>query len=84
VLPFIPDRPAALQEMARVVKPGGAVAVAVWQSTDRVEPFIVYRDALRANDVPEPFPGAYDSTGMTMAVEEVEDAFTTAGLGTSR
>lgn len=79
-LPFIPDRPAALKEMARVVKPGGVVGVAVWQSTDRVEPFIVYGDALAANGVPEPFPGAYDSTNMTMAVEEVEGAFRAAGL----
>lgn len=79
-LPFIPDRPLALQEMARVLKPGGVAGAAVWQLSDRVEPFIVYGDALRVNGVPEPFPSAYDSTGLTMAVEEVEDAFRAAGL----
>ncbi len=80
-LPFFGDRPAALKEMTRVLKPGGVVGVSVWQLTDRVEPFIVYGEALEANGVPEPFPGAYDSTSLTMAPDEIEGPLRAAGLG---
>jgi SAM-dependent methyltransferase len=79
-LQFFSDRPKAVREMARVLRPGGVVGVAVWQSTARVEPLIVYGDALRANGVPEPFPGAYDTTLFSMTFEEVGDALKMAGL----
>lgn len=79
-LPFIPDRRAALQEMGRVLTPGGVAGVAVWRFTNRVEPFIVYGEALQANGVPEPFPNSYDSAGLTMTLDEVEDAFKAGGF----
>ncbi len=38
-LQFFPDRPAALKEMARVLAPGGRLAISVWRSIDRC-PFL--------------------------------------------
>ncbi|MGH8980187.1 MAG: class I SAM-dependent methyltransferase [Acidimicrobiales bacterium] len=79
-LPFVPDRAGALKEMARVLRPGGMAGVAVWQLSDRVEPFAVYAEALEACGVPEPFPHAYDTSVFTMAAEEVGEVFGAAGF----
>jgi SAM-dependent methyltransferase len=79
-LPFIPDRTAAAREMFRVLRRDGKVGIAVWLSTPRLEPFIIYGDALRAHDVPEPFPGAYDSSILGMTTAEVESALDAAGF----
>ena len=38
-LMFFPDRPAALQEMLRVLVPGGRIAVAVWDSLEKSEAY---------------------------------------------
>lgn len=79
-LPFISDRPAAMAEMRRVLRPGGKAGVAVWLSDPRIEPFIVYGDALREQGVPEPFNNAYDSTALTMPVQEVRGLLEASGL----
>ena len=47
-LQFFPDRPAALREMRRVLKPNGRIAVAVWTEIERNEIFAAYHAALRA------------------------------------
>ncbi|MGH9169447.1 MAG: class I SAM-dependent methyltransferase [Acidimicrobiales bacterium] len=77
---FIPDRRAAAVEMHRVLRQGGKVGIAVWLSSRRVEPFIVYGEALQAHGLPEPFAGAYDSSMLSMSAEEIEEALASAGF----
>ena len=47
-LQFFPDRPAALREMRRVLKPDGRAAIAVWAELDRNQIFAGFHAALRA------------------------------------
>jgi len=46
VLQFFPDRPAALAEMRRAIRPGGRVALAVWAELDRSGVFAALHAAL--------------------------------------
>lgn len=45
---FFRDQPAAVAEFLRVLRPGGVVAIAVWTSGARLDPFDAYAEALRA------------------------------------
>jgi ubiquinone/menaquinone biosynthesis C-methylase UbiE len=47
-LQFFPDRAGALQEMRRVLKPTGGVAIAVWAELERNRIFAAFHAALRA------------------------------------
>src|SRR5260370_11496423 len=47
-LQFFPDRPGALREMHRVLKPNARAAIAVWTQIERNQIFAAYHAALRA------------------------------------
>ena len=50
VLNFVPDQPRAAAEMARVVRPGGEVALYVWDYADKMELMRRFWDAAIALD----------------------------------
>jgi ubiquinone/menaquinone biosynthesis C-methylase UbiE len=52
-LQFFPDRPGALREMRRVLKPNGRAAIAVWAQLERNQIFAAFHAALRATVPPE-------------------------------
>ncbi len=63
VINFVPDRPGAVAEMRRVVRPGGLVAGYVWDFAADRSPSWPMRLALRAIGADDPpVPGTADST----------------------
>jgi ubiquinone/menaquinone biosynthesis C-methylase UbiE len=76
---FLADRLAAAQTMKRVLRSSGRIAVAVWMSGPRLEPFDVYGAVLEQYGLPEPFPRAY-AYDFSMSPGELADVLTTAGF----
>jgi SAM-dependent methyltransferase len=77
-LQFMSDRNAAITEMLRVLRPGGALGIAVWSDEAPPEPFATYARILQDHGVPEPYPNAYDTSNVTMSEDEIERLLTTA------
>jgi ubiquinone/menaquinone biosynthesis C-methylase UbiE len=76
VINFIPDRPQALKEMARVTRPGGMVAGYVWDFANERSTSEPLRRGLRRIGVePPPTAGAVDST-----LDALSSLFSHAGL----
>jgi ubiquinone/menaquinone biosynthesis C-methylase UbiE len=76
VINFIPDRPGALSEMARVARPGGVVAGYVWDFGEELSPSGPFRLGMRevVTDLPA-LPGAGDSS-----LSALHSLFVRAGL----
>jgi hypothetical protein len=66
--------------MRRALRAGGVAGVAVWAAGHRLEPFDDYGEALRAEGVEPPFPGAFESSSFTMGADEMESLLIAAGF----
>lgn len=78
-LQFMPDRQAVITEMLRVLRPGGALGIAVWSDEAPPEPFASYARILLDHGIPEPYPNAYDTSVVTMSESQIELLLTTVG-----
>jgi ubiquinone/menaquinone biosynthesis C-methylase UbiE len=78
-LQFMPDRHAVITDMLRVLRPGGALGIAVWSDQGPPEPFASYARILQEHGVPEPYPNAYDTSVVTMSESDIEHLLTTRG-----
>jgi SAM-dependent methyltransferase len=68
-LQFAPDRPAAVAEMARALRPGGRIAVACWVEVARIPVFNAFREGLIAlgwDDLVQTFAAPFSLSGPEM------------------
>jgi SAM-dependent methyltransferase len=79
-MPFFPDRPGAVREMYRALRPGGLVGIAVWTPGHDVDPFEIMEGALRDLGAPEPFAGAFDPSSYVLSPEQVATLLRDAGF----
>lgn len=79
-LQFFPDRPGAVREMGRVLRPGGVASVSVWTAGRRLEPFDNYTEVLAEMGVEPPFPGAFERDAFALGGDELRTLFEDAGF----
>ena len=75
-LQFAPDKPAAVAEMTRVLRPGGRIAVACWSEVERNPVFDAFRRGLVAlgwTDLLAPFAMPFSLSG-----DELDSLFRTS------
>jgi ubiquinone/menaquinone biosynthesis C-methylase UbiE len=80
-LQFFPQQQAAVDEMRRVLRPGGVAGIAVWAHGHPLEPFGVYCEELVAVGAQPPFPRAFEADTYTMGLEAVRSLVDAAGFG---
>ena len=81
VLNFVPDRLGALQEMKRVTRSGGTVALYVWDYGDGMEPFARLWDAIIAV-VPSTRESETYQKLAGMSLHTLSDLFASCGFDT--
>jgi ubiquinone/menaquinone biosynthesis C-methylase UbiE len=80
-LQFFPAQQEAVAEMRRVLRPGGAVGIAVWAAGHPLVPFGVYCEELTSVGAEPPFPRAFEADSYTMSLDAVGSLVDAAGFG---
>jgi len=80
-LQFFPDRAAAVAEMRRVTRPGGAAVMSTWAAEHPLGLFGPMTEAVRETGMTEPFPGAFDVGSYCLNVADLADLLRAAGFG---
>jgi ubiquinone/menaquinone biosynthesis C-methylase UbiE len=79
-LQFFPDRLAAVQEMHRVLIPGGVAVASCWAAERPLGLFGPMVDTLRESGIPEPYPRAFDASSYALRVSDLRELFQAAGF----
>ncbi|GHD83543.1 hypothetical protein GCM10007394_24050 [Salinibacterium amurskyense] len=79
-LPFMPDRVAVAQEVLRVLRPAGTVAVAVWALGAPLYPFDRYAEFMLSRMPESPFARIMASGALSMTALSVESALKDGGF----
>jgi len=83
-LQFMPDRIAVVRECLRVLRPGGVVAVSVWATDERLDPFDAYADALQRDATAAGSTRTISNASLAMSVLGIVDTMLVAGAGEVR
>jgi ubiquinone/menaquinone biosynthesis C-methylase UbiE len=78
-LQFFPDRRAARNEMRRVLRDGGTVALAVWAVERPLGLFGPIGETVRDCGVPEPYPRAFEPASYALGAAALHDLLTRGG-----
>lgn len=83
VLQLVPDRPAALSEIQRVLKPGGVLAYVTWLDRDARQPFLAaeeFDEAVYDLEIDEPDYPAEPHAGDVRSARSAADELRRAGF----